>query len=169
MIGLPSLLSIFPVRLGWEDDGNLPSFFALPEGGERVVARHASASIVITCFPARRWSPLAAAVDSAIGQTLSPQEVIVVVDGNDELLSRVEQRWPQITVMANRFDRGASGARNTGAFAARSPVVAFLDDDTKADPKWLELLVQCFEDDSVVGVGGGVSPAWADCRAAWFL
>jgi GT2 family glycosyltransferase len=142
--------------------------FALPEGGERVVARHTSASIVITCFTERRWSQLVAAIDSAIGQTLAAQEVIVVVDGNDQLLSRVEQRWPQIRVMANRFDRGASGARNSGAFAARSPVVAFLDDDTEADPKWLELLVQCFEDDSVVGVGGGVSPAWTDRQPTWF-
>jgi GT2 family glycosyltransferase len=142
--------------------------FALHEGGERVVARHASASIVITCFTERRWLQLVAAIDSAIGQTLTAREVIVVVDGNDKLLSRVGQRWPQIRVMANRFDRGASGARNTGAFAARSPVVAFLDDDTEADPKWLELLVQCFEDDSVVGVGGGVSPAWVGRQPTWF-
>jgi glucosyl-dolichyl phosphate glucuronosyltransferase len=133
-----------------------------------VVASHAPASIVITCFTDKRWSQLAAAIDSALSQTLTAQEVIVVVDGNDDLLSRVKHRWPQIRVMANHFDRGASGARNTGAFQARSPVVAFLDDDAEADPKWLELLVQCFEDDSVVGVGGEVTAAWADRQPTWF-
>jgi GT2 family glycosyltransferase len=134
-----------------------------------VFATHASASIVITCFTDRRWSQLGAAIDSALGQTLAAQEVIVVVDGNDELLTRVGRRWPQIRVVANQFDRGASGARNTGAFQARSPVVAFLDDDAEADPKWLELLVQCIQDDdSVVGVGGGATAAWADRQPPWF-
>jgi GT2 family glycosyltransferase len=133
-----------------------------------VVASHAQASIVISCYTDKRWSQLAAAIDSALGQTLPAREVIVVVDGNEALLSRVRHRWPQIRVMANHFDRGASGARNTGAFQVRSPVVAFLDDDAKADPKWLELLVQCFDDDSVVGVGGGVRAAWADRQPTWF-
>jgi glucosyl-dolichyl phosphate glucuronosyltransferase len=133
-----------------------------------VVARHTPASIVVTCFTDKRWSQLAAAIDSVLRQTLAAQEVIVVVDGNDDLLSRVEHRWPQIRVMANHFQRGASGARNTGAFHARSPVVAFVDDDAEADPKWLELLVQCFEDGSVVGVGGGVTAAWADRKPSWF-
>jgi GT2 family glycosyltransferase len=133
-----------------------------------VVARHAPASIVITCFTEKRWSQLAAAIDSALGQTLAAQEVIVVVDGNDDLMSRIKHRWPQVRVMANHFDRGASGARNTGASQARSPIVAFVDDDAQADPKWLELLVQCFEDRSVVGVGGGVTAAWADRKPSWF-
>ncbi len=133
-----------------------------------MTARKAPASIVITCFTDQRWSQLAAAIESALGQTMAPQEVIVVVDHNDDLLFRVGGRWPEVSVMANRFDRGASGARNTGAFQARSPVVAFLDDDAVADPKWLELLVRCFEDESVVGAGGGVTAAWVDRQPAWF-
>jgi glycosyltransferase involved in cell wall biosynthesis len=73
-----------------------------------------------------------------------------------------------VTVLPNRFDRGASGARNTGALHAGSPVVAFLDDDAVADSKWLGLLVRYFDDTSVVGVGGGVTPIWAGRRPAWF-
>jgi glucosyl-dolichyl phosphate glucuronosyltransferase len=133
-----------------------------------VIARRAPVSIVITCFTDKRWSQLAAAIESALVQTLAAQEVIVVVDGNDDLLSRIKLRWPQIRVIANHLDRGASGARNTGAFQARSPLVAFVDDDAEAHPKWLELLVQCFEDPSVVGVGGGVTAAWADRKPSWF-
>jgi glucosyl-dolichyl phosphate glucuronosyltransferase len=133
-----------------------------------VVARHAPVSIVITCFTDKRWSQLSAAINSALGQTLAAEEIIVVVDGNDDLLPRVEHRWPELRVMANQFDRGASGARNTGAFQARSPIVAFLDDDAEANPKWLELLVQCFDDDSVVGVGGGATAAWVDRQPTWF-
>lgn len=133
-----------------------------------MTARRVPASIVITCFTGKRWSHLGAAIDSALSQTTAPREVIVVVDHNDDLLSSVIREWPDVTVMANRFDRGASGARNTGALQARSPVVAFLDDDAVADPKWLELLVRCFDDTSVVGVGGGVTAVWAEHQPAWF-
>lgn len=133
-----------------------------------MVVSNAPASIVITCFTDKRWSQLEAAIKSALGQTLPAEEIIVVVDDNDELLSKVRQRWPHLTVMTNHFERGASGARNTGAFEASSPIVAFLDDDAEADPKWLELLIQCFEDDSVVGVGGGATAAWVDRQPIWF-
>jgi GT2 family glycosyltransferase len=123
---------------------------------------------VITCFTAERWRSLVSSVGSALNQTMSAEEVVIVVDHNDDLLSRVAHRWPDVTVMANCFERGASGARNTGVLRASSPVVAFLDDDAVARPDWLELLVGHFDDDSVVGVGGGVTASWEGCRPVWF-
>jgi GT2 family glycosyltransferase len=126
------------------------------------------ASVVITCFSQDRWPHLTAAIDSVLAQRVPPREVIVVVDHNEQLLSHVVQRWPQITVLANRFERGASGARNTGALQAQTPVIAFLDDDAAAEPQWLGLLLERFDDDSVVGVGGAVTAAWAGRRPGWF-
>jgi cellulose synthase/poly-beta-1,6-N-acetylglucosamine synthase-like glycosyltransferase len=49
-----------------------------------------------------------------------------------------------------------------------SPIVAFLDDDAVADPKWLELLLERFKDSSVVGAGGGVIAAWEAPKPGWF-
>jgi GT2 family glycosyltransferase len=139
-----------------------------PAVGHRAHSVAGLASVVITCFSQDRWPHLTAAIDSVLAQRVVPSEVIVVVDHNDELLSHVLQRWPEITALANRFERGASGARNTGALQARTPIIAFLDDDAAAEPDWLELLLERFDDDSVVGVGGGVTAAWAGRRPGWF-
>lgn len=126
------------------------------------------ASVVIACYTEERWDLLVAAVESAVAQDLQPRETFVVVDHNPGLQQRVSERWRHITVLANRFGQGASGARNTGAFQATSPIVAFLDDDAIAEPTWLSTLLQCLEDPTVVGVGGGVSMAWQESHPGWF-
>ena len=75
---------------------------------------------------------------------------------------------PGVTVFENESARGASGTRNTGAFHSRTPLIAFLDDDTVAGPEWLELLVQPLAaDPSVVGAGGGIDPAWEGAKPTW--
>jgi GT2 family glycosyltransferase len=126
------------------------------------------ASVVIACYTEKRWDLLVAAVDSVLAQDLPPREIFVVVDHNPGLQQRVTQQWPQVTVLANRFGQGASGARNTAAFEATSPVVAFLDDDAVAEPTWLSTLLRCLDDLTVVGVGGGVSMAWQGSHPGWF-
>ena len=126
------------------------------------------AAVVIACYDERRWPQLSAAVESALHQTVAPVEVVVVVDHNQALQQRVAERWRQVRVLTNRFSPGASGARNTGAFDVEAGIIAFLDDDAVAAPSWLERLVEPFEDRTVVGVGGGVDPAWETGRPRWF-
>ncbi len=125
-------------------------------------------SIVIACYTEKRWALLSSAVESALAQTYPAAEVIVVVDHNDQLRRQVAERWPTVTVLSNEFGRGASGARNTGALRATTPIIAFLDDDTNAEPTWLHTLVLPFDDPGVIGVGGGVTPDWEGHRPAWF-
>ena len=132
------------------------------------VADEFTTSVVIACYTQKRWPQLAAAVESALHQTRPAVDVVVVVDHNPELAARVREQWPSVRLVSNRHGRGASGARNTGAFLVSSDVVAFLDDDAVAEPTWLERLVVHFEDPSVVGVGGAVVPAWEGDRPAWF-
>jgi glycosyltransferase involved in cell wall biosynthesis len=61
------------------------------------------------------------AVASVLGQTMADLELIVVVDGDDPptlaALSGIGD--PRLTVIANAVSRGAAGARNAGAAAAR--------------------------------------------------
>lgn len=127
-----------------------------------------TASIVIACYTLDRWTQLGAAVESALHQSLPAEEVVVVVDHNPELEQKVTQQWPSVRVLANQYGQGASGARNTGAFAVQSAIVAFLDDDAVADRRWLETLLDNFDDPTVVGVGGGVVAAWETRQPAWF-
>jgi GT2 family glycosyltransferase len=67
------------------------------------------------------------------------------------------------------YARGVSGNRNTGAFHTRTPLIAFLDDDTSAEPDWLEHLVAPFGDRQVVGTGGRINPEWLRGREPRWL
>lgn len=120
-----------------------------------------TASVVICAYTQRRWTDLVAAVESVFAQSHT-LEVIVVIDHEDELLARTRDRFPGIAVVPNSFRPGLSGARNTGVTLARGELVAFLDDDARADDRWLALLVAGFEDSHVVAVGGSAHPLWPD-------
>jgi glycosyltransferase involved in cell wall biosynthesis len=132
-------------------------------------ARHLPmVSVIIAAFSIKRWDDLSAAVASAQQQTVPVLETIVVIDHNPELLARARRELPGVTVIANGGGQGASGARNTGVAASHGEVVAFLDDDAVASPRWLEALLSHFTDTSVVGVGGRLDPLWATSRPRWF-
>jgi glycosyltransferase involved in cell wall biosynthesis len=128
-------------------------------------------SVVIPCHDERRWPSLYAAVASVAAQTLSPQRVVVVVDHNERLLHLARRGLAAagpigVTVLPNRQQRGVCGTRNTGVLATRTDLVAFLDSDIVAPPRWLESLVAPFTDPRVVGTGGAIRPVWTS-RPTW--
>jgi glycosyltransferase involved in cell wall biosynthesis len=124
---------------------------------------------VVTCaFTEDRWGDLTAAVESIGGQTRSPRELILVIDHNPELLTRARRAFPDVTVVPNSHARGASGARNTGAEMSRADIVAFLDDDARAAPTWLDELLPPFDNPLAAGVGGQALPVWSKNRPLWF-
>jgi glycosyltransferase involved in cell wall biosynthesis len=127
-----------------------------------------SISTIVCAYTLDRWADLSAAVDSIRAQRPAPAELIVVVDHNDDLARRVAQTWPDLRVEASGGPPGLSGARNTGVDAARGDIVAFLDDDARAEPGWLAALVQPYRDDRVVATGGWAVAAWDGGRPGWF-
>ncbi len=122
-------------------------------------------SVIICAYTAERWNDLVAAVESVQGQTLPPEEIIVVVDHNQQLLKRVQDL--NVITLQNTGVRGLSGARNSGIAAARSGIIAFLDDDAVAVPDWLMLLSEGFSGPQVLGVGGAVLPLWLGHKSSW--
>jgi GT2 family glycosyltransferase len=54
--------------------------------------------------------------------------------------------------------RGVSRSRNAGIRAATGNLLAFLDDDSVADPDWLPLLLTPFRDLQVLAVAGSIFP-----------
>jgi glycosyltransferase involved in cell wall biosynthesis len=85
-----------------------------------------------------------------------------MVDRNSALYQRLVTQHQNLEVIPNKFERGLSGARNTGIDQAKGDVVVFLDDDAyAADPRWLQSLLACYDDESVLGAGGLVLPDWA--------
>lgn len=127
-----------------------------------------SIAIVICAYTMDRWDDVLAAVDSARNQRLPAEEIIVVVDHEPELLSRLSATLTDVTVVRNHRERGLSGARNTAVEMTSSAILAFLDDDAVADPDWLAMLLKRYTDDSVAGVGGLTLPRWDTARPAWF-
>jgi GT2 family glycosyltransferase len=125
-------------------------------------------SVVICAYTLERWDDIAAAVQSLRQQTRRPEQLLLVSDHNDELLDRARAAFPDVTCLLNAGAQGLSDARNTGVEAATGDVVAFLDDDAAAEPDWAERLVDAFENDDVIGVGGAVTPAWRAPRPRWF-
>ena len=124
--------------------------------------------MVIPCHTERRWNHLVASVHSVLAQSVSPVEIVVVVDHNPAMFARAQRELDGVTVMQNRFQRGASGTRNTGAFHTDTPVIALLDGDSRARPGWLARLVAPFADPRVVGTGGAIMPAWERHQPSWF-
>jgi GT2 family glycosyltransferase len=140
-------------------------------------------SVVICAYTERRWKDLCTAVRSVLDQMPPALEVIVVVDHNDDLLTRASCEWPTaaaerdpVRVVASREAPGLSGARNTGVAAAHGLIVAFLDDDAVARSGWLASLCAVLAGPDVVAAGGGVKaisdrpiPAWWPHEFDWVV
>jgi GT2 family glycosyltransferase len=123
-------------------------------------------SVVVCVYTEDRWDAIVESVSSVQHQTLPPLEVVVVVDHNPSLLSRCSDELPDVRVVANAEQPGLAGARNTGVASSRGAVVAFLDDDARAEPDWLAMLMRHYTDPEVLGVGGGIVPDWGGSRPA---
>lgn len=125
-------------------------------------------SVIICAYTEERWHDLVAAITSVQEQTLSPSEIIIVIDHNKQLFGRVQAHFPDVITVENRASRGLSGARNTGIAVARGTFIAFLDDDAQAAPNWLERLYHSCRDPHILGVGGTVVPRWLCKQPRWF-
>jgi hypothetical protein len=127
-------------------------------------------TVVICVYTEQRWDDSLAAIASVRSQHPVPQQILVVVDHNPELLGRLSAHFAHdldVTVVENTAARGLSGGKNTGVAHATADVVAFLDDDAVAEPGWLATLAADFADPAVLGVGGTTLPAWETGRPRW--
>lgn len=116
-------------------------------------------SVIIPTFERRHR--LAAAVDSALRQTVENTEVIVVDDGSSDgcldLVRQVDDERVRIVVLPEHSGRPAV-ARNRGLRAAVAPWVAFLDSDDTWLPhhlwtclSWLEANDEGFASTTLAG------------------
>jgi len=100
-----------------------------------------------------RHAHLPKLLDCLAAQSYGDFEVIVV----DQSASRweVPERYSSLDLVYEHTDvKGASRARNLGAWMARGDVIAFTDDDCQPEPDWLRNAVRYFDDAGVVGVEG---------------
>jgi glycosyltransferase involved in cell wall biosynthesis/GT2 family glycosyltransferase len=124
-------------------------------------------SVVVCATDRERWADLVEAMQSVERQSVRPLEVVAVIDHNAWLLERARRELSHVLVLPNEAQRGASGARNTGARATRGDIVAFLDDDAVARPDWLATLLPHYIQADVIGVGGRIVPRWLGGIPRW--
>jgi GT2 family glycosyltransferase len=125
-------------------------------------------SVIITAFTEERWDDLNAAVASVRRQTRQPSQLIVVIDHNPVLATRLRATMPDVQIVENDEAQGVTGSRNVGVRFVTGDLVAFLDDDAEAEPEWLAELETAFSDERVIGVGGSLQPLWTGGRPRWF-
>ncbi len=93
---------------------------------------------------------LRSALESVVGQTYDPIEVVVVDDGSeipatDVVADITHPPTMDLTVCRHHTNRGANAARNTGIAKAAGTYVAFLDDDDYWHPTKIERQVARLE------------------------
>lgn len=106
-------------------------------------------SVIIPAYNTETY--LARAIESALTQTLSDIEVIVVDDASTDNTVKVAQSFsdPRLKLLQNSTNLGAGGARNRALKAARGKWVAVLDSDDWYAPGRLKRLVQIAEKQNV--------------------
>ncbi len=92
-----------------------------------LLSESCSISVLVPCYNAARY--LADALDSALGQSPRPAEVIVVDDGSTDRSAEVARRYAADVVCVRQPNLGISAARNRALSLARGGMLAFLDAD----------------------------------------
>ncbi len=119
-------------------------------------------SVVLCTYDEASFERFRDAADSVLAQS-HPTELVVVVDGTPTLAERVRETYgshDDVLIYCNDENRGLLESRNTGVELASGDVVAFLDDDARAHPAWVERLVAAYEDEDALAVGGRMVPEW---------
>jgi len=121
-----------------------------------------------------RCEGLCSALDSVLGQHADGVRFeVIVVDNNstDETKQVVEsfvRRGHSHLRCVFEGQQGLSHARNAGIAVARSPLVAFTDDDVRVARDWVSTIKRAFEEHpDAAWVGGKVLPSWPSPPPRW--
>jgi glucosyl-dolichyl phosphate glucuronosyltransferase len=120
-----------------------------------------------------RASLLPGALRSVAQQSSPPDYEILVIDNGStdttrDVLAKLVRRIPNLRVRTEPH-LGLSHARNRALREAEGDIVAFLDDDARPEPGWLESLDGAFNrPHKPAAVGGPVHVRWPNQPPRWF-
>lgn len=112
-------------------------------------------TVVIPNWNGRPWLP--GCLSSLMKQTWAPRAVIVVDNGStDDSCEWLATHHPTVQVIRNEQNMGFAAGVNAGIRAARTPLIALLNNDTLLAENWLEMLAisLTYSDASVAAVCG---------------
>ena len=128
-------------------------------------------SIIVCTHSLDNFQNLIDAIESLLNQTYKELEIVIVVDGNQELYTKILEvynAYRNIKIMVTGESLGAFGAGNVGVKAAQGNIIAFLDDDAVADREWIENLVDIYDRSDAISVGGKILPIWQKKKPDYF-
>lgn len=96
-----------------------------------------SVSVIIPTYNRAEW--VMGSIESALGQTRPPDEIIVIDDGSTDDTPRVLAEVPPGVRCIRQDNAGVSEARNRGVREATGRWIAFLDSDDRWYPEKLEI------------------------------
>jgi GT2 family glycosyltransferase len=105
---------------------------------------HPLASVIIVNWNGKHL--LGECLDSISAQRFRNFEIIVVDNGSrDGSVEFIHERYPGIKVESLAENRGFAGGNNVGMRVASGKYLAFLNNDTRVDPAWLENMLHAAE------------------------
>ena len=128
-------------------------------------------SVVICTYDMDRYPSFSEAIESVRQQTYEPVEIVLVIDGNEEVYERTIEEYgdvKNISIYNNEENRGISYSRTRGGELASGDVIAFIDDDGVAEQDWIETVVEVYETTDAIAAGGDVRPNWQTEKPSWF-
>ena len=134
----------------------------------RVVNSMVNVSVVISTYSESQLQCVLDCIESLNRQSVLPSEIILVVDPRPELAGFYRSRLPENVKVLMSSGFGLSNARNAGVKNSTGDIVAFIDDDAKADQHWIRNLIRSYDDPCVLGVGGYAHPIWDGGSPIWF-
>jgi GT2 family glycosyltransferase len=115
-----------------------------------------------------RPGELARCLASLPRQTRVPDQVVVVDNASSD--GRTHEVVVKAEAIYVKEDRSGLGfARNAGVRAASGHIIVYTDDDVRLHPRWLERMVNAFDDDRIMAVTGMVLPAELETEAQMFF
>jgi glycosyltransferase involved in cell wall biosynthesis len=107
-------------------------------------------SVVVPVYNGEKY--LRQAIDSALGQTYQPLQVVVVDDGSTDASPTVVASYGERARSIRQPNAGVARARNAGLAAADGELVAFLDQDDWWLPEKVARQVECFQANPDLGL-----------------
>lgn len=110
-------------------------------------------STVVVNYNAKKY--LTPCLSSVLNCNYSNFELIVVdngsKDGSQELVEEISRNNGRTKLIKNETNLGLTIARNQGIKIAKGKYVAFIDNDTRVSPDWLEKAIEVFESEPRIG------------------
>jgi GT2 family glycosyltransferase len=122
-------------------------------------------SAYIPCYNVERY--IGPTIEAMLAQTHPPDEFLIIDDGCTDGTMNVISKYP-VRIIHHEKNKGLAAARNTAFAHAQYELVAAMDSDALAGERWLEFLLEAFNDPRVVGSGGRMLEKYRDGAAnAW--